>query len=70
MIEMLRRLGRSSLTFFERLGRGTIFFLYVLAAIPALVFRPGLVIAQTWSVGVRSLIITVVSGVFVGMVET
>ncbi|TDJ16411.1 MAG: ABC transporter permease, partial [Gammaproteobacteria bacterium] len=68
MIDLLRRLGRAGLSFFERLGRGTIFFLYVLAAVPALVFRPGLVVAQIWSVGVRSLIITVVSGVFVGMV--
>lgn len=68
LIDLLRRLGRAGLSFFERLGRGTIFFLYVLAAVPALVFRPGLVIAQIWSVGVRSLVITVVSGVFVGMV--
>ena len=68
MIALLRRLGRTGLTFFERLGRGTIFFLYVLAGIPALLMRPKLVIAQMWSVGVRSLVITVVSGVFVGMV--
>jgi phospholipid/cholesterol/gamma-HCH transport system permease protein len=68
MIALLRRFGRTGLTFFERLGRGTIFFLYVLAGVPALLMRPKLVIAQMWSVGVRSLVITVVSGVFVGMV--
>ncbi len=68
MIDLLRRFGRAGLKFFERLGRGNIFFLHVLAGIPALVLRPSLVIAQTWSVGVRSLIITVVSGTFVGMV--
>lgn len=68
MIALLRRFGRTGLTFFERLGRGTIFFLYVLAGVPALLTRPKLVIAQMWSVGVRSLVITVVSGVFVGMV--
>ena len=68
MIGLLRRFGRTALTFFERLGRGTVFFFYVLVGIPALVSRPGLVIAQVWSVGVRSLIITLVSGVFVGMV--
>ena len=68
MITLLRRFGRTALTFFERLGRGTIFFVYVLTGIPALFVRPSLVIAQIWSVGVRSLIITVVSGVFVGMV--
>lgn len=68
MIALLRRFGRTGLTFFERLGRGTIFFFYVLTGVPALVMRPKLVIAQMWSVGVRSLVITVVSGVFVGMV--
>lgn len=68
MIEVLRRFGRTGLTFFERLGRGSMFFLSVLVGIPSLVFRPGLVVAQVWSVGVRSLVITVVSGVFVGMV--
>ncbi len=68
MIGLLRQFGRTALTFFERLGRGTIFILYVLVGIPALVLRPGLVVAQVWSVGVRSLVITVVSGVFVGMV--
>ncbi len=68
MIALLRRFGRTGLTFFERLGRGTIFIVYVLAGIPALLMRPSLVIAQMWSVGVRSLVITVVSGVFVGMV--
>jgi phospholipid/cholesterol/gamma-HCH transport system permease protein len=68
MIALLRRFGRTGLTFFERLGRGTIFFVYVLAGVPALLMRPSLVIAQMWSVGVRSLVITVVSGVFVGMV--
>jgi len=68
MIALLRRFGRTGLTFFERLGRGTIFFVYVLAGVPALLIRPSLVIAQMWSVGVRSLVITVVSGVFVGMV--
>ena len=68
MIEVLRRFGRTGLSFFERLGRGSIFFLNVLAGLPALMLRPGLIIVQVWSVGVRSLLITVVSGVFVGMV--
>ena len=68
MIDVLQRLGRAGLGFFERLGRGHIFFLQVLAGVPALVFRPSLVVVQTWSVGVRSLLIIVVSGLFVGMV--
>ena len=68
MIAALRRLGRSGLSYFERLGRAHIFLLYVLAGFPDLVLRFRLVIAQVWSVGVLSLIIIVVSGLFVGMV--
>jgi phospholipid/cholesterol/gamma-HCH transport system permease protein len=68
VIELLRGFGRTGLSFFERLGRASIFFLHVLAGVPALVLRPALIVAQTWSVGVRSLIITIVSGTFVGMV--
>jgi phospholipid/cholesterol/gamma-HCH transport system permease protein len=68
MTELLRKFGRAGIGFFERLGRGNIFIVYVLAGVPALALRPRLVIAQIWSVGVLSLLITVVSGVFVGMV--
>lgn len=68
MTALLRRLGRVGIGFFERLGRGSIFFFYVLEGVPALALRPRLVIAQVWSVGVRSFLIIVVSGVFVGMV--
>lgn len=68
MIDLLQGLGRAGLGFFERLGRGHIFFLQVLAGVPALVLRPSLVVMQVWSVGVRSLLIILVSGLFVGMV--
>ncbi len=68
MIAALRRLGRGGLSYFERLGRAHIFLLYVLAGFPDLVLRFRLVIAQVWSVGVLSLVIIVVSGLFVGMV--
>ena len=68
MTEMLARLGRAGLGVFERLGRGHIFMAYVLAGVPELLARPGLVVRQIWSVGVLSLVIVVVSGTFVGMV--
>jgi len=68
VIEALQRLGHGGLRFFERLGRGHIFLLYVLAGTPVLVSRIGLVVRQIWSVGVLSLLIIAVSGVFVGMV--
>lgn len=68
MINLLQRLGRGGLGFFERLGRAHLFVLRVFAGIPALVTHPGLVIAQLHSVGVLSLVIIVVSGLNVGMV--
>ncbi len=64
----LARLGRAALSFFERLGRGHLFLLQILAGVPGLLLRPRLVIQQLYSVGVLSLVIIVVSGLFVGMV--
>ena len=68
MIDTLRGLGRSALAFFERLGRGHLFLLNVLAGLGELLPRPRLLILQMWSVGVHSLLIILVSGTFVGMV--
>ncbi len=64
----LRRLGRSGLSFFERLGRGHLFFFSVLTGLPSLVSRGHLLMQQLLSVGVLSLLIILVSGLFVGMV--
>ncbi len=68
MTEAIRQLGRRALDFFERLGRGHLFMALVLAAVPAALARFTLVVREVWSVGVRSLVIIVVSGTFVGMV--
>lgn len=68
MTAWFTRLGRRALSFFERLGRGHLFLLQVLAAVPSALLRPRLVIQQIYSVGVLSLIIILVSGLFVGMV--
>ncbi len=68
MTEALRRLGRWGVRFFERLGRGSIFLFQVLVALPSLLPRFGLAVRQVWSIGVRSLAIIVVAGLFVGMV--
>ena len=51
-----------------RLGRGSIFLGKVLLGIPQLIPRFGLVIHQLYSVGVQTLLITLVAGLFVGMV--
>jgi len=68
VIELLAGLGRGSLAFFERLGRGHLFLLRVLGSLGTLLTRPGLLVKQVWSTGVLSLVIIVISGAFVGMV--
>jgi len=67
-MDTLRQLGHSALSFFERLGRGHLLFAAMLWRMPSLVRRFGLVVQQVYSVGVLSLLIIVVSGLFVGMV--
>ncbi len=68
MLEGLRRLGRAGLGFFERLGRGSLFLLAVLGGVPETLWRFRLLLRELHSVGVLSLLIIVVSGLFVGMV--
>ncbi|MES1925821.1 lipid asymmetry maintenance ABC transporter permease subunit MlaE [Salinisphaera sp. T31B1] len=50
------------------LGRSFIFLLRILRSLPSLVTKPRLLIEQIYSVGVLSLVIVVVAGLFVGMV--
>lgn len=68
MLDALQELGRRGLGILERLGRGHIFLLRVLAGLPSLLRRPRLTVRELYSVGVLSLLIIVVSGLFVGMV--
>ncbi|MBL1277353.1 MAG: lipid asymmetry maintenance ABC transporter permease subunit MlaE [Ectothiorhodospiraceae bacterium] len=68
MLDLLQRLGASALGVAERLGRGNLFLLHVLTGFPALLPRFGLVVQQLFSVGVLSLLIIAVAGLFVGMV--
>ncbi len=68
MMGGLQKLGRSALLFFERLGRGNLFLLRVLAGLPSLLPRGHLLVQQLYSVGVLSLLIIAVAGLFVGMV--
>lgn len=68
IIGWLRFLGRAGLHFFERLGRGHLFLLQLIASLPSLLPRAGLVVRELYSTGVRSILIVVVSGLFVGMV--
>ena len=54
--------------FFARLGRGSIFLTKTLSGVPQLFLRFRLVVQQLYSVGVQTLFITLVAGLFVGMV--
>ncbi|HCD05931.1 MAG TPA: ABC transporter permease, partial [Methylophaga sp.] len=51
MIEVLRSLGRWGLDTFQRLGRGHIFLMQMLAGMPSLAFRFSLVVQQLFYVG-------------------
>ncbi|QSA98714.1 lipid asymmetry maintenance ABC transporter permease subunit MlaE [Methylococcus sp. EFPC2] len=68
LIELIRRLGRATLDTIQKLGRANLFALHVLGGLPGLIGRPRLLNAQVLSVGVLSILLIVVSGLFVGMV--
>lgn len=68
MIDWLASLGAQVLRSYAHLGRASMFLWRVLLGLPGLVLRPGLVVAQLYSIGVLSLVIIAVSGTFVGMV--
>ena len=68
IMEVLARFGQTDLGFFERLGRGTVFLLSMLRALPSLLLRPKLLVQQLYSVGVLTILIILVAGLFVGMV--
>ena len=63
-----QRLGRTSLLVFERLGRAHLFLFQIIIGMPALIGRWYLLIKQLYSTGVMTLLIILVSGLFVGMV--
>lgn len=56
------------LKFFENLGAGALFLFKMFKCLPQGLLRFGLVIQQVYSVGVLTLLIILVSGLFVGMV--
>lgn len=68
IVSRIERLGRSTLDSVARLGRANVFLLQVIAGMTGMLVRPSLLIKQLFSVGVQTLIIIVVAGLFVGMV--
>lgn len=65
---VFERLGRTTLAMFRKLGRASLFLLHVLRGVPGILLRPRLLSAQMLSVGVLSILLIGVSGLFVGMV--
>jgi phospholipid/cholesterol/gamma-HCH transport system permease protein len=68
MMDLFRGLGGRTLESLSRLGRAGMFLLPLLAAVPAQFLSPLRLARQVFSVGVLSLVIILVSGLFVGMV--
>lgn len=68
MINWIRSLGRWGLDVLQGLGRGHLFLFQILSGFPSLLLRFSLVIQQLYSVGVLSILIILISGLFVGMV--
>ena len=68
IVDLLQRLGHETLKSLAKLGRGHLFIAHALTGLADLVRRPGLLVSQVYSVGVLSVLLISVSGLFVGMV--
>ena len=64
----LQQLGHSTLSAFARLGRANLFLIQVFAGLTGMLVRPSLLVRQLFFVGVQTLVIILVAGLFVGMV--
>lgn len=68
LADSVRSVGRSALVSIPRLGRATLFLYEIFSGSWQLVSRFYLVVQQIFNVGVLTLLIIIVSGLFVGMV--
>jgi phospholipid/cholesterol/gamma-HCH transport system permease protein len=68
LAQAIMRLGRVGLEALGRIGRAHLLLVSILRGTGEVLGRPGLLIAQLFNVGVLSLLIVTVSGLFVGMV--
>ncbi len=68
MLDRLQAVGRYGLDFFESVGRATLFLARILCAVPRPRQAFPLLLRQMFNVGLLSLLIIVVSGLFIGMV--
>lgn len=68
MLGPFQRLGHATLKTLRKLGRASVFFMHVLAGLPEVFGRFRLLVAQLYSVGVLTVLLVGISGLFVGMV--
>ncbi len=68
MMNVLANVGRRGILFSERVGRSGLFLVRILFRKPRLLRLIPLIVEQIYAVGVLSLLIIVVSGLFMGMV--
>jgi phospholipid/cholesterol/gamma-HCH transport system permease protein len=68
ILDKIQHLGAEMIHSIARLGSGSLFLLKIVASCASLLVRPRLLIRQLYSVGVQTLVIIVVAGLFVGMV--
>lgn len=68
MFRRVQAIGRASLDFFEQSGQTAIFLIRAILSRPRPITGFKLLVPQLYSVGVLSLVIIVISGLFIGMV--
>lgn len=64
----LQSIGHRALSRFSRIGKGALFLSQCLVSLPYILKKPQLLIRQLYSVGVQTLLIILVAGIFIGMV--
>jgi phospholipid/cholesterol/gamma-HCH transport system permease protein len=67
-MQLFQNLGSSTLSTFSKLGRATFFLFHAISGISDTFLRPRLLLKQMYSIGVLTVLIIVISGLFVGMV--
>ena len=68
MLNWLQNIGHRTFNRFSRVGRGAMFLWQCLLSLSYVFTKPMLLIRQLYSVGVQTLLIILVAGLFVGMV--
>ena len=68
MLNFVQRFGGWWLDLVATIGSASLFLSFMLRAVPSLVGRPSLLVRQLYAIGVMTLSIILVAGLFVGMV--